>query len=417
MIDQDLCWFGRIPRHWKVKRVGAVYKQRNTKVNDRDFPPLSVTKKGVLPQLETVAKTNDGDNRKLVRKGDFVINSRSDRRNSCGVSTLDGSVSLINIVLQQIDSKATNVDYLNFLFGTERFADEFYRLGSGIVDDLWSTRWQDLKKMNLCLPPVAEQIEIANFLAENVKKIDSLITDIEKQIELLQEYKKSVITETVTKGLDSGVDMKDSGVKWLGEIPSAWHIHPLSFYFRERKSKNYDLREKNLLSLSYGKVIRKDINTTEGLLPVSFSTYNIVEPGDIVIRPTDLQNDQRSLRTGLVTEKGIITSAYIALAPKGNISCSYFHYLLHSYDIQKVFYNMGNGVRQGLNYSEFSKLLVIAPPSISEQNKIAEFLDLKCRSVDFVIEDKTKQLLVLRNLRKVLIYEYVTGKKTVPPMY
>lgn len=152
------------------------------------------------------------------------------------------------------------------------------------------------------------------------------------------------------------VEMKDSGLEWVGSIPSDWVMHPVHFYFAERKNKNVLGQEDNLLSLSYGRVIRKDINTNGGLLPANFNTYNIIEAGDIVIRPTDLQNDKKSLRTGLCSERGIITSAYIALMPIRELNSAYFRYLLHAYDISKVFYNMGNGVRQGLNYSEFGIL-------------------------------------------------------------
>lgn len=167
-----------------------------------------------------------------------------------------------------------------------------------------------------------------------------------------------------------------------------------------------------MLSLSYGRIIRKDINTNGGLLPASFNTYNIVEKGDIIIRPTDLQNDKRSLRTGLVMEKGIITSAYIDLAPKNNVNSEYFHYLLHSFDIQKVFYNMGNGVRQGLNYSEFAKLMIFSP-SRSEQDEIVNYLNKRCSEIDTLIVKKQEQLEVLSEYKKSLIYEYVTGKREV----
>ena len=208
-------------------------------------------------------------------------------------------------------------------------------------------------------------------------------------------------------------EMKDSGIEWIGMIPTNWNIHPLYNYFDERKDRNFDLRERNLLSLSYGNIIKKDINTTGGLLPASFNTYNIVKNLDIIIRPTDLQNDKKSLRTGLVKEKiGIITSAYIALKPREGVFSNYFHYLLHSYDIMKVFYNMGNGVRQGLNYSEFSKLILVAP-SLEEQHKIADFLDKKCAEIDQTISEKQQQFETLAEYKKSLIYEYITGKKEV----
>ena len=206
--------------------------------------------------------------------------------------------------------------------------------------------------------------------------------------------------------------MKDSKIEWVGGIPETWGTMPLYCFYSERKNINIFGREQNLLSLSYGEIIRKDINTSEGLLPSNYNGYNIVEAADIIIRPTDLQNDKRSLRTGLVKERGIITSAYIALKPKCGANSRYNHYLLHSYDTSKVFYNMGNGVRQGLNYDEFSKLTILVPP-ISEQQAIADFLDKKCAQIDELISQKQSQIETLETYKKSLIFEYVTGKKEV----
>lgn len=251
----------------------------------------------------------------------------------------------------------------------------------GVVQNL---NIDKVKHSIVYFPSVSEQQAIVAFLDSKCAEIDALSADIQSEIETLEAYKRSVITEAVTKGMDKNVPMKESGIEWVGEIPATWDVHPVYAYFEERKNKNYALQEQNLLSLSYGKIIRKDIDTLGGLLPASFNTYNIVEAGDIIIRPTDLQNDKRSLRTGLVTEKGIITSAYIDLAPRGNINSEYFHYLLHSYDVQKVFYNMGNGVRQGLNYSEFSKLMVFTP-SRDEQNAIVSYLNAKCAEIEAII--------------------------------
>lgn len=202
-------------------------------------------------------------------------------------------------------------------------------------------------------------------------------------------------------------DMKQSGIEWVGRIPVHWNIHPIYFYFTERKNKNRFGQEINLLSLSYGKIVRKDINTNEGLLPKSFSTYNIVEAGDIIIRPTDLQNDKRSLRTGLVCERGIITSAYIALKPIKTLDSRFFNYQLHAYDGIKVFYNMGNGVRQGLNYSEFSRLLVLEPP-IAEQKKIADYLDSVCVEIDALITGVQTQIDVLEQYKRSIITKVIT---------
>lgn len=202
-------------------------------------------------------------------------------------------------------------------------------------------------------------------------------------------------------------EMKDSGIEWIAQIPKTWDIHPIYFYFSERKNKNTLGLEHNLLSLSYGNVIRKNINTVGGLLPESFNTYNIIEANDIVIRPTDLQNDKRSLRTGLCKEHGIITSAYIALKSISDVNVSYVHYLLHTYDIMKVFYNMGNGVRQGLNYSEFSKLMIFLPPTI-EQERIVCFLDKRCDECDSLVSNIHSQIEALEEYKRSVITEVVT---------
>lgn len=202
-------------------------------------------------------------------------------------------------------------------------------------------------------------------------------------------------------------EMKDSGIEYVGAIPKDWDLVRLRAYFGERKNKNKDGNETNLLSLSYGRIIRKNIDKTDGLLPASFNTYNIVEKNDIIIRPTDLQNDKRSLRTGLVTEHGIITSAYIDLMPIGNVDSRFVHYLLHSYDILKVFYNMGSGVRQGLNYSEFSKLKVPMPP-LSEQQAIADYLDETCSKIDEIIAEAKASIDEYKELKQAVIFEAVT---------
>lgn len=203
-------------------------------------------------------------------------------------------------------------------------------------------------------------------------------------------------------------EMKDSTIEWVGKIPREWKTVRVSNLFQERKSPNRLGQESNRLSLSYGNIIRKDINSGEGLLPESFNTYNIIEPNDIIIRPTDLQNDKTSLRTGLSTEHGIITSAYIALRPNSeDIDSRCFHYLLHSYDLAKVFYNMGNGVRQGLTFNLFARLLVLEPP-LSEQQSIANYLDHKTSQIDALVTNIETQISKLDEYKKALITQAVT---------
>ena len=181
-------------------------------------------------------------------------------------------------------------------------------------------------------------------------------------------------------------DMKDSGIKWIGSVPSHWHLHTLYQLVRQVKNKNKDLQEQNLLSLSYGKIKRKDINTNDGLLPASFDGYNIIEAGDIVLRLTDLQNDHTSLRVGQATERGIITSAYTTLRAINPAHSRYLYYLIHAFDLKKGFYGMGSGVRQGLNYDEVKELRVVLP-SQTEQDVIVEYLDQECANIDAIIAE------------------------------
>lgn len=200
--------------------------------------------------------------------------------------------------------------------------------------------------------------------------------------------------------------MKDSGIAWIGEIPADWSITILSALFYERKYKNRGLVEKNLLSLSYGNIVRKSIESNEGLLPASFETYNIVESGNIVFRLTDLQNDKRSLRTGLCKERGIITSAYVTLQIRSDDSPRYMHYLFHTYDLCKVFYGLGDGVRQGMNYEDLKHLQVLRP-DLKTQHRIADYLDRKCSQIDAIIARQQEVIEKLKAYKLSRINEIV----------
>lgn len=212
---------------------------------------------------------------------------------------------------------------------------------------------------------------------------------------------KSVVCSAVN-------NMKDSGIKWLGMIPKHWVKGILSSYFYQQKELNLDLREQNLLSLSYGKIIDKDITTKEGLLPKSFDNYNVIQKGDIVFRLTDLQNDKKSLRTGLCKRNGIITSAYVTIRKKIELCPDFFAYLFHVYDICKVYYGLGSGVRQGLNFNELKKLPLVSPPTLSEQRAIADWIDAKCADIDAAIELQQRMIDKLKAYKTAVIHQAVT---------
>ena len=216
--------------------------------------------------------------------------------------------------------------------------------------------------------------------------------------------------------VENMTSMKESGIDWIGQIPEEWEVAKVNHIFEEHKQKNRGNKEKNLLSLSYGRIIRKSIDSSFGLLPESFETYNIIQRGDIVLRLTDLQNDKRSLRVGLARENGIITSAYLTLRLKNlESNDSYMYYLLHTYDICKVFYNFGGGVRQGGTWSDIYKMELLIPPC-NEQQKIADFLDKKTAQLDKAKALLEEQIRKLKDYRASLIYETVTKglDKTVP---
>jgi|LFRM01.1.fsa_nt_gb type I restriction enzyme S subunit len=260
-------WLNSIPDHWESHKIRELFVERSEKVSDKDYSPLSVSKAGVVPQIATVAKTNNGDNRKLVRKGDFVINSRSDRRGSSGISNYDGSVSLINIVLKP--RSFVNGRYMHYLLKSHYFIEEFYRNGRGIVADLWTTRYTEMKSIYLPVPSIEEQDQIVRFLDWKLAKINKLIRAKKKQIALLNEHKQVIINNAITKGLDSKVSMKNSGIEWIGETPTTWKIKRL-----------------------------KNVATTFGRIGFrGYSTVDLVdneEDGAITTSPSNIKEDSMS---------------------------------------------------------------------------------------------------------------------------
>lgn len=414
MKDSGIKWVGQIPLTWNVVSNRYLFDISKRIVADpTGYQLLSLTTKGIKEKdpEDTKGKVPENYNGYQVVEPNDLVMCLFDLDCSAvfsGLSKYRGMISPAYKVLK-VNHKEATERYYNYWFqfvSSERFYKQYSKSLRYTVN---SDEFELLKSV---VPPLDEQKKIADFLDKKCGEIDSISQDVQKQVEVLEEYKRSSIIEAVTHGLNPSAPMKDSGIRYIGKIPAHWDMHPVYTYFKEGKKQNKRNQETNLLSLSYGNIIRKDINTNGGLLPASFSTYNIVEKDDIIIRPTDLQNDKRSLRTGLVKERGIITSAYIDLVPNPNVNSAYYHYLLHALDVKKVFYNMGNGVRQGLNYSEFSKLMLLTPPQ-AEQKEIADYLDKKCSEIDSIIADKKAQLETIEKYKKSLIYEYVTGKKEV----
>lgn len=420
--DSGIAWIGNIPEHWEVKKLGHLYIPRNEKVSDKDYPALSVTMQGVLLQLENVAKTNDGDNRKLVKIGDFAINSRSDRRGSCGISKYDGSVSLINIVLTPINDM--NPVYYEWLFHSSLFSDEYYRWGHGIVNDLWTTRWQEMKNIQIAAPPLHEQQLIATYLDQKCGEIDELITLQEEMITKLQSYKQSVITEAVTKGLDKNIPLKDSGIEWIGEIPEYWEVSKtlfsLSIPITDGPHTTPELFETGIPFVSAEAVSfgngRIDFSHIRGYISDNF--YQ-----ECCKKYIPQIDDIYMIKSGATTGRVAIVDTDIKFtiwSPLAVFRCNkermlprFLFYQLQSNGYQKqIEQNWSYGTQQNIGMRTLEKLILSVPP-LSEQQSIANYLDQKCSEIDELISIKQQKIEKLKDYKKSLIFECVTGKRKV----
>ncbi|KAF1083677.1 MAG: Type I restriction-modification system, specificity subunit S [Candidatus Rifleibacterium amylolyticum] len=413
--DSGVDWLGKLPKHWEIKRVGQCFKERRQKVSDKDYPPLSVTMQGIVTQLETAAKSDDGDNRKLVLKNDFVINSRSDRKGSSGTSPLDGSVSLISIVLEPREILPA---FVHHLFRSYPFQEEFYRYGKGIVADLWSTNFSEMK--NILIPgiPAQEQIQIANFLDHETGKIDALIEKQQQLIKLLQEKRQAVISHSVTKGLNPAAPMKDSGIAWLGQVPAHWFVRRFKFLCDD------------IIAGPFGSSLTKDVYVEQGykvygqehVIPGDFSIgdYFIsekyfrelsryeVQPGDILISCVGTFGKIAVFPIG--AKKGIINPRLIKATIKKGIEPFYLRELLKSELVYKQFEWLSRGGTMGvINIGILNEILSIVPPK-EEQNQIVSYVNQIKAKFNTLIDLENQAISLLKERRTALISAAVTGK-------
>lgn len=427
MKDSGVDWLGEVPSHWSVFR----FKQSTTscqnglwgadpngvddiecvRVADFNRPALNVNPG--IPTLRAV--TEKERNGRLLKRGNLLIEKSGGGENQpVGQVVLydrDASAICSNFVAKielapGMDQRFWN--YQHHAAYAARVNVKSIKQTSGIQN---LDHHQYLDELAV-FPSAIEQTAIADHLDRATTRIDTLIAKKTRFIELLREKRQALITHAVTKGLDASVPMKESGMEWVGAIPSHWEVRPFYSFATEVDSPNTGLKERNLLSLSYGQLVRKDMDRLEGLTPASFEGYNIIEPNDIVFRLTDLQNDQRSLRSARAQERGIITSAYITVRPKA--SPRFFEYLMRSYDTSKVFYGIGGGIRQSMKFADLKRLPVVVPP-ISEMDAIASHLDRATTRIDTLITKTERSIELLREKRTALITAAVTGKLDLRP--
>lgn len=411
-IQNTLAWIGVIPAGWQVVKLRQILSPFSER-NHSDMPLLSVVReKGVI--VRNVADTEENHNYvpedlsgyKLVKKGQFAMNKMKAWQGSYGVSKFDGIVSPAYFVFNI--NLSINKDFFDWAIRSKTYVSFFRRASDGIRVGQWDLSMQRMKEIPFLVPPRDEQDQIVHFLDWKVSEINKLINIRKKQITALEELKRSKIGNVVM-GQTLDVPQKETGVSWVKSIPAHWEERSLIQVAEEQQIKNTGMVEDNLLSLSYGKIINKDINTTDGLLPASFEGYQIINSGNIVLRLTDLQNDHRSLRTGLATQRGIITSAYTCLKARDNILPEYLQLQLHVADLSKVFYGMGGGVRQSIGFKDIRRLIVAIPPLDEQKNILNEVNGIEV-PINDVIAKYQNIILSLEELKTKLISDVVTGK-------
>ena len=409
-------WMGEIPSSWQISKIGNVYSVRNEKVSDFDYSPLSVTMKGVVPQLATAAKSDDHNNRKLVKKGDFCINSRSDRRGSCGIAPCDGSVSLINTILEP--RKEMIPGYYEWLFHTSQFADEFYKWGHGIVDDLWTTGWSEMKKIMIPVPPIDDQKKIADTLDTICSDIDFAIEKARTSIDDYQNLRRAIITQYVTKGIDGDTDFKDSGIEWIGQMPFSWNLAKISQIgstssgatpLRLREDEYFaDATISWIRTLDLNDWLVYDSSEKITELALNNSSCSIMPEKTICVA---MYGGGGTIgKCGMLMNPSATNQAICSVVCNDRMLPEFL--LLQFLALKKYWMKYAVGTRKDPNISqEIVRQMKVVVPPIREQKMIIDFLTPKLDCFNALITEKQNLVLDLEECRRSIIYEIATGKR------
>ena len=401
-------WLSKTPAHWQAHKMKRLFAERSEKGYPNEPLLVASQNMGVVPKNvygnRTVEAQKDLHLLKLVHIGDFVISLRS-FQGGLEYAYYQGIISPAYTIL--VPHEPMSAPYFRYLAKSKPFIGLLTLCVTGIREGQ-NIDYTKLKNHLLPVPPRDEQDQIVRFLDWKVSSINKLIRIRKRQIEELEAIKRSSIGYLVM-GQAQSIPQRDTEVNWVKTIPAHWNEKTLIQVAEEQQIKNAGMVEDNLLSLSYGKIINKDINTTDGLLPSSFEGYQVVHDGNIILRLTDLQNDHKSLRTGLVTQTGIITSAYTCLKVRHNILPEYLQLQLHVADLCKVFYGMGGGVRQSIGFTEIRKLVIAIPP-VEEQQYILDRVHGIEKPINCAIQNIRDIIAGLEDLKTRLISDTVTGK-------
>ncbi|MGI2014498.1 hypothetical protein [Shewanella oncorhynchi] len=407
--DSEIQWIEDIPSHWKIipiKRFAKLNKARTSESGEKIiYIGLEDVESGSGRYLPTEGNSRQTEDSTVgvFEKGQVLYGKLRPYLRKAIIANFDGVCSTEFLVLQ---SEEVLPELLQSWLLSTNVTQQIEATCEGAK--MPRADWEGIGNIPMPLPPSTEQALIRDKVKTETTRIDDLITKKNRFIELLKEKRQALITHAVTKGLNPHVKMKDSDVGWIGKIPEHWEVKPFFSLLTELKRKNTGLVETNILSLSYGRVIQKSENRNMGLVPESYETYQIVEQGEVVFRFTDLQNDKRSLRSALVQERGIISSAYMAVSLR-NIDSNYFSWLMRSYDLCKVFYGMGGGVRQSLKFEDVRRLQVLVPPK-EEQAEIAAHVNRQLAHNDSLVEKTERSINLLKERRSAFITAAVTGQ-------
>lgn len=407
--DSGIEWIGQVPEHWKVARVKRLASLRNERRNDVSTDTIYIGLEDVEAGSGQYKPTNGSSRQSedstvgIFYEGDVLYGKLRPYLRKAIISEMAGCCSTEFLVLR---AEKTEPRWLQEWLLTP---DVTHQIESGCEGaKMPRADWGHIGSIEVVYPDQPEQAKILTTLDRETARINALVEKKNRFIELLKEKRQALITHAVTKGLDPNVKMKDSGVEWIGLVPEHWDVKPFFALVTELNRKNVGLVETNILSLSYGNIIQKPETRNMGLTPESYETYQVVESGETVFRFTDLQNDKHSLRSALVTQRGIITSAYMAVKPH-SIDSTYFAWLMRSYDLCKVFYAMGGGLRQSLKFEDVRRLPVLIPP-VDEQSAITNTINAGTARIDALVEKTEQSITLLKERRAAFITAAVTGQ-------
>lgn len=405
-------WLGEIPAHWEADKLKYHLTRREPK-NPGNTTVLSLYRElGVIPKDSRDDNHNqtseDTSKYKYVRPGNFVVNKMKAWQGSVAVSDYEGIVSPAYYVYEFCDD-AFYKRYFHYLL-RGCYKDEFMRLSGGMRVGQWDLSSDDLDNTLVLIPPIAEQERIALFLDAKCAEIDGLIAEIQAQIDVLEQYKRSQITEAVTRGLVSNEPLKESGLAWIGNIPERWRVMPNKYLMKKVKLIQPVYAGEDIISLTVNGVIKRDLENPSGKMPTSFDGYQFVYPGNLLMCLFDIDVTPRCI--GLIKNFGLTSPAYSQFVLNSKADAGYYYYYYLNLDFNKDLLHLAKNQRHSLNEEQFGAIPTVVPP-IEEQKAIAAYLDEKCAEIDGCIAAKREQISALEAYKKSVIFEYVTGKKEV----